>query len=271
MCRRTIIHHMHHDVRTAITLSTQVDDGQAAPLYVHPYRTTKHTCDINVAQSLAHIGLRMEAAGEDTEEAGGEAAAPLRVPQLLRVPVRRQAVRPLPINVDAVEDLAEPEECADFLLEHRHAPLNVQKLIWNQWARVVDRLGDNGSGTVVGLPTALAANPHQQQQKQGPSLPKLPEAPKWRDLEYVTFGESWRPVFRRDRDMYLGWSVWMFDRLVELQTAREEDARAVAELRRRGLAGGFALMDRMATTSADVRAAEGFIRNEYLWAATPPH
>ncbi|KAK7942717.1 uncharacterized protein PG986_011830 [Apiospora aurea] len=177
MCRRTIIHHMHHDVRIAITLSTQIDDGQAAPLYAHPYRTANHTCDINVAQSLAHIGLRMEAAaagGEDAEEEAGKKQ--LRPCEYHSCCVCQYAVKRCgcsPINVDAVEDLAEPEECADFLLEHRHAPLNVQELVWTQWARVVDRLGDSGSGAVVGLPTALAANPQQQ----GPSLPKLPEAP----------------------------------------------------------------------------------------------
>ncbi|KAK8045389.1 hypothetical protein PG993_005413 [Apiospora rasikravindrae] len=271
MCRRTIIHYMHHDVRTAITLCASVHD-EDAPLHVHPFRTTKHTCDINVVQSLAHIGLPMEA-GEDTE-LGKKRLRPCEYHSCCVCQVALKRCNRSPINVDEIKDVAEPEECADFLLEHRHVPLNVQKLIWGQWARVMNRLGGGGSGSgsagaVVGLPTAERRQ--QQQQQQGPTLPKLPEQPQWRDLKHVIFGREWKPVFRRDKDMYLRWSVWMFDRLAELQEVREEDACALAEVRERGLAGGFALMDRMATTSANVRAGERFVRNEFQWAATPPH
>ncbi|KAK8069823.1 hypothetical protein PG994_006439 [Apiospora phragmitis] len=258
MCRRTVVHRMHHDVRTPVVLD--IDGGEGAPLYAHPFRTTKHVCDINIGQSLAYMRLPIQA-GEGTETGEPHPCDYHSCCVCLHVIDRCR---------NAGEDQPEPEECAGFTLEHRHAQLNVQRLIWGQWARIMDQLSGEGescagSNPVVTLPTGMAT---EEERQQGNSLP---EPPKWHELTDVNAGQEWRPVFRRDQSMYLGWVAWMFDHLADLQTYREWDARVCAELRVRGLAGGIALMDLMATTSTNVRVREQFIRDELRWAATPPY
>ncbi|KAK8048294.1 hypothetical protein PG994_010024 [Apiospora phragmitis] len=76
-----------------------------------------------------------------------------------------------------------------------------------------------------------------EERHQGHSLPEPPEPPKWHELTDVNPRQEWRPVFRRDKSMYLGWVSWVFDNMADLYEYRAWDARVCAELRVRGLEG----------------------------------
>ncbi|KAK6845848.1 hypothetical protein PG987_001036 [Apiospora arundinis] len=265
MCRRTIHHYMYHDVR--IPMALDVD----APLYVNPLRTTPHVCDINIGRAMESMGIFIEDDDEDTDSTAPRyceyhsCCVSRNVVTLCPLALRSRPSafrRPPPASylsltagtshADASDDLPEPEECAGFTLEHRHMPLNAPKLVSNQWVRI------------TGQSSEQARNEARRQQPPA-------EEPMWRELKEIVPGRDWIPVFRRDPDQYLRWTAWMFDKMAELAVFRDNDARAQEELRRGGFAAGFAAVDRMATSAANVRALEKFLQNEFKWAASPPH
>ncbi|KAK8023165.1 hypothetical protein PG991_007046 [Apiospora marii] len=254
MCRKTYQHYMHHDVRTPVVLDVDGDEDTLS--YAHPWRTTTHTCDVDIGYSLNHLGIHIDAGVDDENDGNTEPGKP-GLCIYHSCCVCRIVVERCDEAGAGGDDLPEPEECLWFVLEHRHAQLRFQELIWNQWAQVRDQ--------ILGL--SMAAMDGQQQQVPGP-----PEQLQWRELTEVSVGHNWQPVYRRDADpgKCIKWTGWMLDRLAQLYVLREEDARAVADVQEHGLApGGFARMDRMAAAAEHVRNHEEFVRGELEWAATP--
>lgn len=255
MCRTTFKHYMHHDVRTPVVLNVD-DGGEDASLYAHPWRTSTHTCNIDIGHSFKHLGICIDA------ESGRPRLCEYHSCCVCHVVVERCAAASCgDASADAgEEDLPEPEECDHFVLEHRHGRLGFQEPIWNQWAQVRDQ--------ILGLPSAASAPDGQQEQQQQ----QRPRQPEWRELSEVSVSHNWRPVYRRgDIPHAIKWTGWMLDLMAQLHVLREEDVCAFDEVQEHGLApGGFAPMDRMAITSENVRKHEKFIRDELEWAATPP-
>lgn len=270
MCKRTIQHYMHHDARIPMTLD--INGSHDGPLYAHPLRTLLHTCDVDIGRDIkSTIG---------SVDDGSEPETPRQCKYhsccICRVVVemcpyaslpRQSMHHTQPLNLapstshaNEYGGMPKPEECAGFTLEHRHQPLNTLKLTWCQWARA-------RSNAVAELPSLLTVTlvAAATERRQPP-----PEQPLWRDLQEVVPQQHWRPVYRRAFDMYIEWSAWMFDYMAQLVTFREEDACALAELQRLGVAGGFAAVDRAATTAANVRALEEFLHTGLKWAASPP-
>ncbi|KAK7991691.1 hypothetical protein PG988_000485 [Apiospora saccharicola] len=240
MCRITFEHYMHHDVRTPVALD--VDGGEDAPLYAHPWRTTTHVCDIDIGHSLEHLAIDINAGVDDNAEPGRPGLCEYHSCCVCRIFVER---------CEEEDMLPEPEECVRYVLEHRHARLDFREAIWNEWAQIRDWM--------LGLPAGTSATDVRRQ-------------PAWRELAEVSVGHNWQPVYRRgDTAQQVKWTGWMLDEMARLHALREEDAHALAEVRERGLEpGGFARMDRLATAAENVRNHETFIRDELERAATWP-
>ncbi|KAL7622465.1 hypothetical protein AAE478_007971 [Parahypoxylon ruwenzoriense] len=120
MCRRTIIHRMHHDVRTPIIIDAV---APTPTVFAHPRRTQFHRCELSLPVP-GHVSLdgfpccEYHSCCIPTQEIEHCDSAPkTRVLKVLRGKAGKKR------RYAYYDVKQEPETCPHFVLEHRHERL----------------------------------------------------------------------------------------------------------------------------------------------------
>ncbi|RYO89399.1 hypothetical protein DL766_010426 [Monosporascus sp. MC13-8B] len=213
MCRRIIIHRMHHDVRSPMMLDpdshshshshANADAAQppGRPYYANPLRTSYHQCEVSLPPAgqmlLNSGGIRRAGACEYHS-----CCAPLVETRLCAAALG--APRPPHELLDI-----EPEECEHFVLEHRHHHLNCFGMAPGLWYDDDDDSHHHpeevcGSGSDDKLRD-------RSRSRTSRADAHVHYAATWRrDLEEVRWGENWNPAFAHEERFRARWEEAMF-------------------------------------------------------------
>lgn len=167
--------------------------GPDARVYANPLRTCYHRCEVDLKSIRRDLGLP---------------AAPEQPPCeyhdccLVQEEVWLCAQHPGLVTAGAQvendnddddnDDCGEPEECAAFVLEHRHTPLHTWEVV-AAWA------------AAVGAPE-----------------PGVLPAAQWAPIAELDWERDWQPVYRQDPRLYPRWQEVVFALGEELRRRRAD-------------------------------------------------
>ncbi|RYP26559.1 hypothetical protein DL768_011699 [Monosporascus sp. mg162] len=241
MCRKVIIHRMHHDVRTPMTLDpdshshshsyadADADADAAQPsgqtYYANPLRTSYHQCEVSLPPPgqwlLNSGGIRGAGACEYHS-----CCAPVVETRLCAAALG--APRPPHGLLDI-----EPEECEGFVLEHRHHRLECFGMAPGLWYHSDDDDGhyyypqehcDSGSDDRF--------RDRSRSWTNRADAPHVYYATTWRrDLEEVCWWGNWNPAFAHEERFRARWEEALFREAERLYTLASDTDTHFAVMR----------------------------------------
>ncbi|RYP66825.1 hypothetical protein DL769_005920 [Monosporascus sp. CRB-8-3] len=223
MCRRIIIHRMHHDVRTPMTLDpdshshshshSHADADAAQPsgrtYYANPLRTSYHRCEVSLPPPgqwvLNSGGIRRAGACEYHS-----CCAPVVETRLCTAALGEP--RPPHQLLDI-----EPEECERFVLEHRHHRLECFGMAPGLW------YDDGSHGYQEDCDDDDDKPDDRSHSRTNRVDAHVYYAATWRrDLEEVRRGENWNPAFAHEERFRARWEEALFREAERLYTLESD-------------------------------------------------